>query len=213
MEIQDNSSLCLEFNNYLEFIIHILKDLIRSHYGANEFEVQRIDSNAYVIFVKIAENQVFKIRIFQLLQTVKILAYDLEKTRFYDFAISLPKFFKPFIRNTIKITPERPITDYFLKARYQVFENLLKCRTLNNVFGVQKESHSFDKLSQPDMVNMTKFLRRKDIFNLMTCNAGIYKKYFLDNGFWMIVYNNHFKKSGFASSQVNWRSAFFDKKK
>jgi len=70
-----------------------------------------------------------------------------------------------------------------------------------------------DKLNRGEMVYLTKYLRRKDILRLTTCNSVCYKRYFLDNGFWMTVYNNHFKKTGFGSAQVNWRTAFFEKKK
>jgi len=203
----------LEFNNYLELTTHILYTLIQAEYKNLAYEIKRMDSNYYVILFAEGNTLKYKIKLLQMLQSIKVIAYDLERGKAYDFSISLTKFFRPLLRNTIVITATRPISDFFLKGRYKLFENLAKVRILNRILAEQEPNGPFDRLNRGEMVTLTKYLGKKDIYNMVTVNSTGYKKYFMDNGFWMAVYNNHFKKTGFGGNQVNWRLAFFDKKK
>jgi len=203
----------MEFNNYLELTTHILYTMIQAEYKHLAYQIKRMDSNYYVVFFYEGNNLKYKIKIIQILQSIKVIAYDLERGRAHDFSISLVKFFRPLLRNTIVVSPTRPVSDFFLKGRYRLFEGLAKIRILEKILAEQEPNGPFDKLGRGEMMTLTKYLNKKEIFNMFTVNSTGYKRYFMNNGFWQLVYNNHFKKTGFTGNQVNWRSAFFDKKK
>ena len=210
---QQQKQPTMEFNNYLELTTHILYTLIQSEYKDLAYEIKKIDSNYYVISFAEGNTLKYKIKLLQILQSIKVIAYDFTRGKAYDFSISLTKFFRPLLRNTIVVTPSRPASDFFLGKRYQLFENLAKVRILNRILGEEEPNGPFDRLNRGEVVTLTKYLDKKDIYNMLRVNATGYKKYFMDNGFWMAVYHNHFKKTGFGGNQVNWRLAFFDKKK
>ena len=213
MQNEQAKSESLEFHNYLELTTFLLHEFLGHEDRMFTFEQKQVDSNFVIILV--SENQLlkFKIKLLQILQIIKVIVYDVDRVKSFELSISILKFFKPFIRNSLIVNSERPITNCFLKGRYQIFVDLARCRIFNHLFDNQNSVKAYDKLNRGEMVYLTKFLGKKEIARVCAINSNCYKKYFLDNGFWMVVYNNHFKKTGFTGAQVNWKTAFFDKKK
>jgi len=199
-----------ELRNHLELTTNTIHEMIHNDFPQYSLSIHEADANYYQILVKEKDQVKFKLKIIQIIKAIKIILYELETGRSWGLVLSLEKFFRPMLRNSILIDKTRRFEDYFLKGRHQKFGDLLKCRITNRM-KEQHEEKSIMKLSKNEIVNVCKYLKKKDIFNLLRTNSFFYTKYFSDNNFWMTLYHTRFKKTGFKIDQINWKTAFLNK--
>jgi len=92
---QENKPFQFEFNNHLELVTHILSNELQIIFKDLRIEAKRIDSNYYILEVSEEMLLKCKVKVIQILQSIKIIAYDVGKIKSFDFGISYSKFFKP----------------------------------------------------------------------------------------------------------------------
>lgn len=148
-------------------------------------------------------------KVLQILRAIKIFIYDFIRESAGSLVISIDKFFKPMLRNSIMIDQNRHLHDYFQKGRFQKLGDLLKCRVVARIKGKGDPSNLL-RLPRFELLSICKYLKKRDIYNLLRTNSQLYQIND-DSRFWNQLYHTRFKRTGFKIEQINWRSVFLDK--
>jgi len=153
----------------------------------------------------------FKIKLLQILDAVKILITDLPNSRSSSFYINLKTFLAPKVRNSYKITQDEEIPKFFQRGRWESYKNLIECRIIKFIDPKPEPTLFILALPTELFLSIAQYLNKNDLLNMMMLNTGVHEKLNKDARFWMNLYHKRFRKTGFKLHIVNWKSAYLKK--
>ena len=213
MDIEVNKKPWLELSSDLELLIFIIKDFIISKKLDFDLQTQKIDCNHCILLIKGRDSHetLFKIRLLQILEAIKILVVDMLKEKSTSFYISLNGFLLPKVRNAYKINERRETAQFFQRGRYENLINLIEYRIIRFMKPIVEEKLNLLDFPMPYLVMITRYLGKGDLLNFLMVNTKAHNNLDKDYQFWMRLYHMKFKRTGFKSNMLNWKSVYLSK--
>ena len=100
-----------ELRNHLELVANSIEERLKVELKDYETRLHFIDSNIYKVTLSQENKKFFVVKIIQILRIVKIFIYDYRRETSCSLILSIDKFFKPMLRNSIIIDERRKLQD------------------------------------------------------------------------------------------------------
>ena len=213
MEIEVNKKFPLELYSDLELIIFMIKDFINNKKLDFHLQIKKIDCNHYILLIKrpSSNEALFKIRLLQILEAIKIFIVDVSLGKSMSFYISMNKFLLPKVRNAYTINEKKETAHFFQRGRYDILNKLIEYRILCFIKPIVQEKLNLLDMPTPYLIMIARYLGKRDLLNFLMVNTKVHDNLDKDYQFWMRLYHMKYRRTGFKSDIVNWKSIYLSK--